>query len=102
MDEDSNTPRRSKWLARRSVRASMVVTALIAIGLGWLVNGARVQREAVAAIERDGGKVWYDWEWADGESTPGASPRAPAWLVRALGVDHFGHVVAVSLTRRAG
>ena len=61
-----------------------------------------MQRETVAAIERDGGKVWYDWEWADGESSSGASPNAPAWFVRALGVDYFGHVAAVYLPRRAG
>jgi hypothetical protein len=61
------------------------------------MNTARVQREAVAAIERSQGSVLYDWEFKDGQAV--AAPRfwAPGWLVQAIGVDCLAHVVDVSL-----
>ena len=38
----------------------------------------------------------YDWEFG-GKSIPGGEPGSPAWLVDLIGVDYFGHVVAVHL-----
>ena len=55
-----------------------------ALGLAWLANRARIQREAVAAIERTGGKAWYDWEWQNDAPVPDASTGWPAWLVEAI------------------
>lgn len=57
-----------KWLRqwlRISVRGLIVLVLIIGAGLGWIVHGVRSQREAVAAIRRDGGAVLYDWEWKD-------------------------------------
>ena len=81
---------------RFSVRALIVLVLVIGAGLGWIVRSARIQREAVAAIERAGGDVAYDWEWKNGKSILGGKPRAPRWLVKFLGVDFFGHVTNVS------
>jgi internalin A len=78
---------------RISVRGLIVVVLVIGVGLGWIVQGARIQRQAVAAIRRDGGLVFYDWHHWDGKGEPGA----PKWLVDRLGVDYFGHVVSVAL-----
>ena len=33
--------------------------------LGWIVNKAREQREAVAALQKFGGFVHYDWEFVE-------------------------------------
>ena len=45
----------------------------LVIGAVWvgLSDSARIQREAVAAIEQAGGLVRYDWEWNNGKSDSG-------------------------------
>jgi Leucine Rich repeat len=78
---------------RFSVRGLIVVVLVIGLVLGWIVRPARIQREAVTAIEKGGGSVIYDWEWNDGNSFGNDRPWAPRWLVDALGADYFGSVV---------
>ena len=67
---------------RFSVRGLVVVVLLIGVGLGWLVLGARIQRDAVAAIKSGGGGVNYDWEWSNGKIIPGESlwRRDGSWI----------------------
>ena len=60
-------------------------------------GGARIQREAVAAVTTAGGFVKYEWEWSNGKGIPGGKPQAPSWLIGFLGVDYFGHVTYVVL-----
>jgi hypothetical protein len=68
-----------------------------------MVRSARIQREAVTAIQDAGGSVSYDWQWIPGDhwgssvSPPGGKPWAPQWLVNLIGVDYFGHVTLVVL-----
>ena len=84
-----------------STCASLIATVVVvALALGWIVRLAQIQRDAVVAIRTAGGAVKYDWEWANGSSIPGGSCRAPAWLVRRVGVDYFGHVTTVTLGER--
>ena len=82
---------------RFSVRGLIVLVLVIGGGLGWMVRSARIQRGAVAAIERAGGSVLYDWEWLDGKGQPvrGGEPWAPTWFVDLIGADYFRNVVAV-------
>ncbi len=70
---DQTKPVRRPWrrFLRFSVRGLIVVVLVIGAWLGWLVRSARIQREAVAAIEHARGSVSYDWEWANGKSIPG-------------------------------
>ena len=92
---ESKLPRRS---IRLSVRALMVVVVFLALGLGWVVQRARVQREAVAAIVKTGGQVVYEWGRIPGGGlNPNGQPRGPKWLVERLGVDYFGSVVIAQL-----
>jgi internalin A len=95
-----------KWLRhglRISVRGLIVLVLIIGAGLGWIVNAARIQREAVASIQRDGGSVMYDWEFEGPWDFIGpisrstGRPRAPIWLVDQLGVDYFGQAKSVAL-----
>ncbi len=66
--------------ARLSVRAFLIVVLIAGGGLGWLVHGARVQREAVAAIERGRGDVRYDCQG------PASFKKSLAtWMWRRLG-----------------
>jgi hypothetical protein len=80
------------------VWALIVFVLLVGGWLGWIVRGARVQRDAVAAILNAGGSVLYDSQWENGRFIPGGKPWASQWLVDRLGVDCFGHVVFAGLS----
>jgi Leucine-rich repeat (LRR) protein len=87
---------RRHWL-RLSIRGLIVFVLASGAGLGWIVRSARIQRDAVVAITKNGGNYSYDWEWRDGKSIPGGIPLAPRWLVERIGIDYFGHVTRVML-----
>lgn len=69
--------RKARWCrripVRPSVRAFMAVVLLLGGALGWVVYKAGVPREAVAAIERSGGEVFYDWDLSP-RRVPGLAP----------------------------
>ncbi len=77
----------------------MVVILILGSGLGWIVHRARVQHEAIAIIERAGGKVHYDWQMFQHQfgptgrlvvvTRPLAQPNLPKWLIDVLGPDYF-------------
>jgi len=85
--------RRWRPRIRISVRALMVLVLVLGGGLGGVVHPARVQREAVAAIERAGGQVRYDEKFL-GPSAANAArkPGWKEWLVDHLGIDYFENV----------
>lgn len=74
----------------------MVLTLAVGAGIGWVAHRAKVQREAVAAIEAAGGSVRYDFQ-----RSSGGPPSAPgkrswfAWLVDHVGVDYVASPVAI-------
>ena len=71
--------RRSWSCVRFSLRSLLVLVLLIGAALGWMIRNAREQRLAVAAIEKSGGWVWYDWQVKDVKSEyilKDAKPRA--------------------------
>jgi internalin A len=79
-----------------SLRLLMLLVLLIGGGMGWVAYQARVQREAVTAIEAAGGTVFYDLEWKYGDAGPEPrKPRWPKWLVKLVGPDYVGNVMAV-------
>jgi hypothetical protein len=76
----------------------MVLVLILGGGLGWILYRARVQRDAVAAIERVGGQVAYSWQWSDGARIfPRPKPPWPQWVRRILGPDFLDTVTYVSL-----
>ncbi len=85
-----------KWF-RVNVRGLMVLVLIAGGGVGWTMYQARVQREIVMMVLRAGGTVRYDWGLEEGDllAQHVPVPWAPRWLVDRLGVDYFGHVVAV-------
>ena len=59
-----------RWYLHLGVRQLMLVVLAVAGCLGWWLHRARVQRQAVAAIQAARGWVKYEWD------VPGA-PRRP-------------------------
>ncbi len=88
-------------LLRISLRALLVLVLLTGGWMGWLVQSARTQRTAVAAIQRSDGYVEYEWDITNPARKPSKGPAWPKWLVDHLGVDYFYNVVAVDLDDRA-
>jgi Leucine-rich repeat (LRR) protein len=86
-----------RWrrLLRLSVRGLIVLVLITGAGLGWIFRSARIQREAVASLDRVGCIVLYDWQFSNGTASQGGEPWAPWWLVDLVGVDYFGHVTRV-------
>jgi internalin A len=83
---------------RFSVRGLIVVVLVIGAWLGWMVEGAHIQRDVAARIRKAGGSVVYEWDWRDGNSNPVGKPWAPRWLVDLIGVDYFGRVTMVQFS----
>jgi hypothetical protein len=94
-ESESRRPR--KYLRLR-LQAVIALVLIIGAGMGWLVRSAHIERDAVAAIQRVGGSVRYDWQWNNGKYLKTAQPWAPRWLVDFIGVDYFGHVTDVVVT----
>jgi hypothetical protein len=86
---------------RVSVRAFVVLVLLAGGWMGWLVQSARRQRAAVAAIQRSDGYVEYEWDILNPNRKPTGRLLWSKWLVDRLGVDYFYNVVAVDLDDRA-
>jgi internalin A len=107
-------PPRKPWYRRLafriSVRTLIVLVLVMGGGLGWIGHRARVQRQAVAAIEKAGGSVGYDFEWFDRNTDPSTllsdpwpfSDPWPKWLVDAVGTDYLSNVVTVSFPYKEG
>jgi len=91
-------PRRR--IVRLSVRGLIVVVLVIGAGLGSIVRSARMQRQAVTAIERTGGTVIFDWQLPNAAFGANGSTWRPKWLVDRVGIDYFGHEVEVHLLPR--
>jgi hypothetical protein len=73
----------------------MILIIIVGGGLGWIVHRARVQRDIVAAIERAGGSVNYDWEWTNGHYIDGKRAWWPKWLGDRIGIDYVCNVSRV-------
>ena len=84
---------------RISLRGLIVLVLVLGGGLGWFVNRAKVQLDAVTAIERAGGSVKYEWEWKDGQFNPSGKPWWPKWLMDHIGPNYLAHIAEVDLTQ---
>lgn len=80
-----------------SLRTLLVVMLVVCVTLGWKVNKARKQREAVAWVQECGGTLFYDYEFDGGPLRNNPQPPGPQWLRELLGIDFLDDVVFVSL-----
>ncbi|MDG3004458.1 leucine-rich repeat domain-containing protein [Paludisphaera mucosa] len=94
MPTSNESPRRPPRLrVRMSLQAALGLVLLAAAWLGWIAHGARIQRDAVRDVERNGGGVLYDWQAAHRVADVGGEPIFPRWLTDHLGVDVFSDAV---------
>jgi hypothetical protein len=95
---NSLLPRRPWWRRiRLSIRTLILLVLVVGGGLGVFVRRARVQRDAVRAIEAEGGAVQYDFQVSARGGVGGRTSPWPKWLVGLLGVDFFADVNRVTL-----
>jgi hypothetical protein len=83
-----------RWF-RFSLRTFLVIVTLIGVWLGLKINEARDQKQAVEAIQANGGTVLYDFEVDSNGEAIQPNP-APGWLAKWIGVDYVHNVVCVS------
>jgi hypothetical protein len=98
-----DTPKKRRWWNRFriSLGAFLALVLVIGVWLGWIIRSERAQREAVAAITRSGGRVWYEWEIEDGRFYDREIHCPwPKWLVDQVGVDYLGNVTRVEFFQR--
>ena len=96
-ETDAARPR-LRWYQYR-LRTLLLFVLLVNIAMSVVatkMRAARRQRDAVAAIEKSGGSVWYDHEVDESGFSllPGHRPPPwPSWLRKLLGDDFFRTVV---------
>jgi hypothetical protein len=85
---------------RYSLRGAFVFIACFAIVLGILGRSARLQKSAVAEIERRGGHVTYAHQIdSNGIGVPAASIPGPAWLRAIFGDHYFLRIAKISFEK---
>ncbi len=82
-----------------SVRVLMATILAVSVALAWWSHKARKQRRAVAALDRAGVSVTYDYDYADGKYDHAAEPWGPRWLRRLIGDEYFQEVAEVALLK---
>lgn len=85
-------------LPRFSLRTILLLSAVVCLSLGYEYSNAKRQERAVAAIEKAGGRVEYDWSTSTVRSVMKPQPRGPAWLRTLLGPHYFNSVVGVDIS----
>jgi hypothetical protein len=77
----------------------MILVLIVGGVMGWKARRVSLQKRAIAALERLGGSVIYDWDYDDNDFVrkPGASPAGPIWLRKFLGDEYFQEVILVRL-----
>ena len=87
---------------RVSLRALLIPVVLLSVPMGWFalkMQEAERQRRAVVAIQKAGGRVFYDYQLNEELNlVVGAEPPAPPWLRELLGDDFFSDVVGVDFS----
>jgi len=77
----------------------LIVVVLLSVLLGWCgmeMRQAGRQRQAVEAIRKAGGVVFYDFQLDEsGYALPVQEPPAPAWLRELVGDDFFSEATGV-------
>jgi hypothetical protein len=88
---------------RFSLRTLLVLMTVLCVWLGFKVNAARRQKEAVLALRETGAMIVFDYQLRTVSGLPQKkidltrSPPGPVWLRKLLGDESFGNVIIVQL-----
>lgn len=107
MVKDISSTRKRRWF-QFSLRGLLAAITIFGVWLGWKLNAAHRQREAVLAILKAGGTVSYDYQMERSPIYPDdfsvhwdtRSPT-PQWLQRLVGDDFFHDVIEAKLEGHA-
>ena len=90
-------PKPKRRFLRFTLRSLLLLMQIVCLALGWKVEKARKQREAVNWVQECGEHVFYDYELDDARKrVPNPQPPGPKWLRELLGIDFFDDVVSVA------
>ena len=101
----TDKPKR-RWL-QFSLRTLFVVVTVFCVWMGWQVNTAKQQREAINAIRELGGWAYYDFQIVNTTSSLSSYNETidlnteswvPTFLLKLTGHDFFHDVVRVNMS----
>jgi hypothetical protein len=85
---------------RFSLKFLLGFVALLCIGLGIQVIGAKRQESAIAAIARVDGYFYYGFQYDGQTFSQSEYPRGPDWFWRRVNLSYVSSVVAVGLNSK--
>ena len=106
----ADPPKRKRRWFQFSLRSLLIFTLVVAVACAWLarkIERKRHEREAVEAIVKLGGNVYYDYDYDHGpalssHTIPTKNPPGPDWLRSLLGENFFSEVDRVSINGAVG
>jgi hypothetical protein len=94
--QPENFRRKRRWF-HYSLRTMLLLITAVALSLGVVVHNASVQREALQAIQRAHGTVFYDFhQTAPRTVSSVGKPTGPQWLRAWLDEHYFDTAVWIS------
>ncbi|MDZ4779039.1 MAG: hypothetical protein SGJ19_02160 [Planctomycetia bacterium] len=101
VEQPPSKPRRRRWLSF-SLRAFFVLLTALCVWLGYQVNAARRQREAVVLLEKLGAYVAYDvadpnMVYEGGGARPPDLNAVERWIAAWLGKDYVTTAIRVQI-----
>lgn len=91
-------PAKRRRFLQFSLGSLLSAITVFGVWLGIELDWARRQREAIAAIERLGGAVLYDYQFdASHTQIPDAQPNVPTWFRGSLGEEFYRTPVSIYL-----
>jgi hypothetical protein len=85
-----------------SLRTLLIVMTAVCLYLAAQFQWAREQREAVEAVRRASGNVYYDYEGLTKSHSGRSESWAPKWAIDRLGIDFFHTAIQAQGVRRGG
>jgi hypothetical protein len=90
----SNQPRGWRIHSRLNLRAFLGAITILCLLIGWRMERARLQHDAVEAIRAAGNGAYYDYQLEpSGRYHTYAKPWEPDWLLGIVGDDFLHDVI---------